>query len=364
MQVDTDSAGSRANSSSGSPSISADGRYVTFSSEAWNLVPGDELYSSKVFEKDLMTGVTTLVSSDSSGNPIGGTLPSISSNGRYVAFVGNLGTSGSIYLKDTLTGITTEVVNDPNGNTLWFPALRPSVSSDGRYIAFLKASGNFGYDTYVVDSQTGAQRRIANTLYGVVTSGAGPTISDNGRFVSFFMQNGYSPYESWTCFVYDITTQTMKQIAPAINASISADGSYVTFDSSSSDLVAQDTNGVRDVFTEATGFSLTAGKPNLVLGKKKIYWRSYSDYRFRLLSVDFQVTNSSIYPAYFVSINGSTATNGVTSTSLLPVPLGNMASGYTLPFTIRYTVPAGTVSFSASVTASCQDGPGNSYVYP
>src|SRR5450759_4351083 len=93
-RVSTDSNGAEGNHRSGSQSISADGRYVAFESIASNLVPGDTNGTSDVFVKDTATGMTRRVSTDSNGaegngdswNPTISGNPSISADGRYVAF--------------------------------------------------------------------------------------------------------------------------------------------------------------------------------------------------------------------------------------------------------------------------------------
>ena len=83
-----DSSGNVGNNDSYYPSISSDGRFVTFFSRATNLVPGDTNGEPDVFVKDMVTGTTTLISADSSGNPGNGfsNEPIISADGQFVAF--------------------------------------------------------------------------------------------------------------------------------------------------------------------------------------------------------------------------------------------------------------------------------------
>jgi len=92
-RVNVDSAGNEAagdQAESGTPAISADGRYVAFHSEASNLAPGNTgPFSEDIFVHDRQTGLTELASVDSAGNPAAGcrsTLPALSGDGRYVAF--------------------------------------------------------------------------------------------------------------------------------------------------------------------------------------------------------------------------------------------------------------------------------------
>src|SRR5205814_1700648 len=87
-RVSVDSAGNQADGESASPALSADGRYVAFSSSATNLVPGDTNGQSDVFVHDRQTRITERVSVDSAGNQADGesASPALSADGRYVAF--------------------------------------------------------------------------------------------------------------------------------------------------------------------------------------------------------------------------------------------------------------------------------------
>lgn len=134
-RVSTSSAGDEANYLSLAPSISATGRYVAFFSAADNLVPGDSI-GSGVFVKDTLTGATSRVSTNSSGEEAGGSEPSISGDGRYVAFESgwiNLvpaDTNGTrdVFIKDIQTGKTTRVSTSSagaqfNGSSYFHPSL-------------------------------------------------------------------------------------------------------------------------------------------------------------------------------------------------------------------------------------------------
>jgi hypothetical protein len=87
-RVSVDTAGQQADSNSSAPSISADGRFVAFVSFAANLVPDDTNLSSDVLVRDRITGTTERVSVDSSGQQGESVseFPSISADGRFVAF--------------------------------------------------------------------------------------------------------------------------------------------------------------------------------------------------------------------------------------------------------------------------------------
>jgi Tol biopolymer transport system component len=228
-RVSTDSSGNQANftgitfgrdaSASSNPSISADGRYVAFQSLAPNLVPEGKDYSDfDIFVKDRVTGKTTRVSVDSNGNegiPLGGIGvidlgsldPSISADGRYVAFSSgdiNLVPDDSngvrdIFVHDLLTGETTRVSVDSNGNQANGTSSNPSISADGRYVTFTSDASNLvnddtqgATDVFVHDRVTGITSRVSVNSqgeqalggYGGTFSGL-PTISGDGRFVAF-----------------------------------------------------------------------------------------------------------------------------------------------------------------------------------
>lgn len=137
------------------PSISADGRYIAFYSRATNLTTNKTNTTNDVFIRDTQTGTTTLVSVSSDGTSSGnaGSInPSISADGRYVAFeslatnlTANKTNSGvyDVFVRDTQTNTTKLVSIGTNGtssgNASSYAAnypFSPSISSDGRYIAF------------------------------------------------------------------------------------------------------------------------------------------------------------------------------------------------------------------------------------
>ena len=125
----------------------ANGRYVVFTSFATNLVTGDTNGSSDIFVKDLQTGIVTRVSTDSAGNQGNGASDhsTISADGRYVAFEsqasnlvpGDTNSNWDVFVKDLQTGITTRVSTDIAGNQGNNYSQRPTISADGRYVAFL-----------------------------------------------------------------------------------------------------------------------------------------------------------------------------------------------------------------------------------
>jgi Tol biopolymer transport system component len=288
-RVSMASDGTQANSISDWPSISADGRYVAFSSFASNLVLGDTNGRGDIFVHDRLTGETTRVSVASDGTQANGTSswPSISADGRYVAFgsdatsFGNTDFRTDIFVHDRQTKETARVSVASDGSTgigysdfgtvVTGSSYTPSISADGRYVAFVADAINFTPgdtnkkpDIFVHDRQTGETTRVSVASDGTQANGnsVAPSISSDGRYVAFVSSasnlvpgdtNGYSDI-----FVHDRQTQQTTRVSVAsdrteangnsVAPSISSDGRYVAFESSAPNLVPGDTNGYSDVF--------------------------------------------------------------------------------------------------------------------
>ncbi|WP_156033436.1 DUF4347 domain-containing protein, partial [Candidatus Magnetobacterium casense] len=138
--------GTQGNSSCGSPSVSADGRFVVFESESSNLVEGDTGGHWDIFLRDTLTNTTTLISRSNDGTQgNGGSYrPSISADGRFVVFysdANNLaeGDNNGVYdvfLRDTLTNTTTLISQSTGGIQGSNQSFNPSISDDGRFVVF------------------------------------------------------------------------------------------------------------------------------------------------------------------------------------------------------------------------------------
>jgi Tol biopolymer transport system component len=192
---------------------------VAFESDADSLVVADNNGSVDVFVHDRQTGATTRVSVDSTGTEgdAGSRVPSISEDGQYVAFesdatnlvgVGNdTNVKSDIFVHDRdadgngiydepgPVGVSTARVSvDSVGNQGNENSNSPSISADGRYVAFesdadnLVADDNNGStDVFVHDRQTGATTRVSVDLAGVEDTGDSnnPSISADGSSVTF-----------------------------------------------------------------------------------------------------------------------------------------------------------------------------------
>lgn len=271
--VDTNANGMQANNTSSSQSISSDGRYIAFASNATNLVENQTAFSSDIFVKDLQTGNLTLVSSDANG--IKGNAPSyyitaISGNGRYVAFysdANNLVANdtndiGDIFVKDLQTGVIVRANIDTNGAEMQkvttvfngniydgtqMQLSQSGISIDGRYLTFVTNANNLTEgdinnrnDIFVKDLQTGLIKNLTvnQPVAGVLLLG-GQAISGDGQLVTYRA----GTLNSHDLYVQNIVTGAIvvaNTDSAGVNLSasvtgqisgvdISTDGNYVAF---------------------------------------------------------------------------------------------------------------------------------------
>ena len=274
-RVSVASDGTQANNLSQRPAISADGRYVAFSSDANNLVAGDTNGCDDVFVHDRATGATTRVNVATGGtqaneNCFGGLLNlevAISADGRYVAFdstAGNLVAGGAasprdVFVHDRVTGATIRV-SVPSGSPDFGGSNSPAISADGRYVAFVTVTDLFGdlYNVYVHDRVTGTTTQVLDGIQASDNTSS-PALSADGRYVAFDSSDPNSTNIFFQgVFVRDRVTGATTRVSVATNGTransystgptISADGRSVAFTSAASNLVYGDTNAKTDVF--------------------------------------------------------------------------------------------------------------------
>jgi Tol biopolymer transport system component len=283
-RVSVDSAGAEGNSPSFQPTLSADGRFVAFMSEATDLVAADTNGARDVFLHDRVTGETIRVSVDSQGGQANqdNTFPSISTDGRFVAFSslssnlvpGDTNDVYDVFVHDRVTAATSRMSLDSAGGQGNGGSFESSVSADGRFVAFsslatdlVESDTNGVSDVFMRDGATGVTSRVSESTAGGQANGASsgsglPSMSPDGRFILFVSDaSSLAPADTNAAedvFVHDqvshVTTLVSVSSAGAVgnslclNGSISADGQLVAFDSSSTNLVAGDTNDRSDVF--------------------------------------------------------------------------------------------------------------------
>jgi Tol biopolymer transport system component len=267
--------------------VSADGRYVVFSSNADALSPDDDDGATNVYRRDLVTGETLLVSraDGPAGAPGSGDSldASISSDGNVIAFESNSpnlvpGDSNGrrdVFVRD-VSAATTQLASRfdvPNGIPGDGDSLHPAISGNGRFVAFASVAsltaddGDADEDVFRRDLQTGAMVLVSRT------DGAGgakanhgsdrPALDASGRHVAFnTLASNLDPADTAInsdIYLRDVDGATTTLVSrgdgfgpPAANVfdspAISDDGARVAFDTSRANLVADDSGSNEDAF--------------------------------------------------------------------------------------------------------------------
>jgi Tol biopolymer transport system component len=264
------------------PVISGNGLFVAFSSFASNLVPRDTNRSSDVFVRDLRRNRTTRVSIGPANAQANGdsNQPSISANGQFVAFASeaaNLATGDSngradIYLRDSRGRKTLRVSRGLRGQQSDGDSLAPSISANGLIIAFsstatnlIEDDSNGVTDVFVSGSAPAAvAERVSTASDGTEGNdeSLSPSLSANGRQVAFhsYATNLVATDANGArdVFVHVVRSNAIRRAsisssgtegdAESFAPSLSSNGRRVAFTSSATNLVGDDTNAVRDVF--------------------------------------------------------------------------------------------------------------------
>jgi hypothetical protein len=285
VMVSRATTGNPGNDVSRDPSVSADGRYVVFSSFATDLVDGDTNGLGDVFMRDMDAGVTMLVSS--AGVAANGTSSlsglsgarAISDDGRYVVFTSfatNLApgvTNGAqqVYVRDmtSSTVVRASVNNDVPAASGSHASLTPSISGDGHAVAFSSASTNFStlstagtrQQVFVRDMVAGATTLESPGTAAVLRNATVPVLSFDGRYLAFVADAPLDPRDLDNgvpdVYLRDREAGTTVLASRSLNAvggdslrpSISSDGRWVGFDSRDETLAGNDGNGtLLDVF--------------------------------------------------------------------------------------------------------------------
>lgn len=293
------------------PSISADGRYVVFTSAADNLVPGDTNNATDVFVRDLWAGVTRLVSAAPNGISPGNArshLPMISASGLRVVFSSNSTNLApvsapfeNLFWRDLSTAKTYALSSAYGGYS-------PSMSPDGRFVAFV-GNPQLGFPhLYVWDAQQAAPI-YTNSTFGIASAALSPdarrviylvtgsgsvafyafdlvahtnalvttnflasqpglSFSSDGHFLTYAARSGpFGPFGTNQVYRYDFWSNTTLLVSHSFGApgvpgngnsdspNISADGRFVAFRSAATDLLASGSDGSPDVllFDAITG---------------------------------------------------------------------------------------------------------------
>src|SRR5439155_1754636 len=208
--------------------------------------------------------------------------PALSADGRFVAFVsfatnlvaGDTNGATDVFVHDRQTGTTERVSVASDGTQGNAASAGAALSADGRFVAFhsyatnlVAGDTNGATDVFVHDRQTGTTERVSVSSGGTEGNGfsAAPALSADGRFVAFHNTatnlvagdtNGKTDV-----FVHDRQTGTTERTSvasdatqgngPSAGAALSADVGLVAFHGTATNLVAGDANGAYDVFVHA-----------------------------------------------------------------------------------------------------------------
>ena len=232
IRVSESSAGAQANHHSQTPVISANGRYVAFASEATNLVSGDTNGFADVFLHDIDTGLTTRLSTSSSGQQCNDhAFPTaISADGNFVVFNSR---ATNLVAGDT-NGVTDVFLRNVSAGT----TERVSVSSAGAQGNELSRDGDISADGSLIVFESDATNLVAGD-------------TNNSRDV--FVRNRVAN----TTVRVSLSSAGAQATGGSGQPAISADGQSVAFQSNATNLVPNDTNGVQDIFVKSLAFGTT-----------------------------------------------------------------------------------------------------------
>lgn len=273
-------------SSYGRPGLSADGRFVAFTSEATNLVKeaistclAGQTSCRQVYVRDRLTGAMYLISKSANGEPGNGEsdMPSISADGQWITFesyASNLVEASvegrQIYIHDLQTGITslisTKTRSSPSDD-VFHDAMMPALSADGHWVVFNSLAHSDPTPNSPPPPESPGFLVMANregTEFEIVMDHIGnwPSLSADGRWITFSTNVSLVPEDTngvSDVYLYDRQTSTFQwvsaskiggQASGGTYASVSSDGQWVAFDSMSR-LLPEDQWGDADTYVLA-----------------------------------------------------------------------------------------------------------------
>ncbi len=265
------------------PTISADGTKVAFGSRATNLVGNDTNGKADIFVRDVVTGVTSRVSTDSTGRQANNTSfdATIAPGGGFVALSslasnlvsGDKNGARDVFWKNLSTGKMMRASVTNGEREASSSSGLEDISANGRWVVFnssasnlVKGDDNNKGDVFVRDRIDGTTVRVSRR--GAIDGNGdsfGAAISDDGSSIVFVTRatnldagtddNGVT----LDVFEYRAATKTVVRVSAdatggwtdgaSYDAAIAGDGSVVAFASLATDIVAGDLDGVDDVFT-------------------------------------------------------------------------------------------------------------------
>lgn len=271
--------GEDGDASSRNPAVTPDGQFVVFNSHASNLVPNDDNGKADVFVWKRQSGAIELVSVATDGTQVNdhSALPAsggstISDDGRYVVFSsgadnlvqGDANEESDIFVRDRESGTTDLVSRASDGSQGNGRSFFPTVSGDGRIVAFGTLAGNL-VGAPSNDLPQIVFRNLQTGATGLVSAAPGSSdvsLSTDGRLAVFVsLASDLAPSDDngqYDVFLRDLQTQTTELVSVSTGGvqgvgdtwepSMSGDGRFIAFESISANLVADDENGLSDIF--------------------------------------------------------------------------------------------------------------------
>lgn len=297
--VSVSDAGEAANNYCTSPSISQDGRYVAFMTEADNLVAGDTNGVNDVFVRDRATGHTQRVSVSATGEQSGTghfipNVATLSGNGRFVVFSSSArlvpedqGSQIDLFVRDLESGSTERVSVGLAGAEANSVSFGGSISDDGRYVCFDSYASNLvegdtgELDVFVRDRLLGTTRCVSVAPDGHVADNRSfqGALSADGRFVAFTsLASNLVPNDTNNAhdvFVRDLAQETTERISVSSSGEqgdsesgvedfgnylpnrLSEDGRFVLFTTHSTNLIPHDDPRVHELLLHDRATHLT-----------------------------------------------------------------------------------------------------------
>lgn len=277
--VSVDSSEVQGNGNSTSPAISSDGRFISFESDATNLVSNDTNSFADIFVRDTQVGTTERISLTSDGAQANAISfdSNISADGSIVAFSSNAtnlngndtNNRTDVFARTRSNGQTILVSVNSSGIIATFGASDISISANGRYVSFSSESENLmnqpglGFEhVFVRDLQLGTTTLASTYSDGsqIIGDSFRSFLSSDGRYVAFESDERGDGLPWIDVMIKDLQTGATI-IAPngfsnsAYEPSLSADGRYLAYWTDAT-LVAGDTNGTNDIFVYEVAFTV------------------------------------------------------------------------------------------------------------
>jgi len=264
--------GGEARGNSNAPGVSADGRYVVFQSDADNLVSGDTNEAWDIFLydhhiKSLRRVSSAIDNAQADGNSF---FPSISADGRRVTFVSyaqnligeDTNQAADVFVKDLQTGEVRLVSRNDAGEPANGASYQPMIAADGRSLVFVSSASNLisedengVEDVFLYDLENAKMHCVSEATNGSPANGASwyPALSVDGRYIAFasYASNLVADDKNGVMdvFLYDVMKGQLKRVSTSQlgketdliswNPAVSADGRYVVFDSLAEDVLNQ-----------------------------------------------------------------------------------------------------------------------------